>query len=238
LNLAQRFATLFRPKMQQSLAVDPNYARSYVMLAHTYTSAWSNALDSDFLNPAALEQAHQFARKALQLDPNLPRAHAALALIFMWKHRHDASIAEVERAITLNPNHVDWRFGWPLVLAGQPRRAIEVIEAHMRLDPFYLAAALAILGLAHYVLKQYSQALTVLRNHGTRAPNSRYGHAFLAATLAQLGQIDEARAEAAEVLRLQPGYTIAGTARRLFAFKSREDDEHFSDGLRKAGLPE
>ena len=64
------------------------------------------------------------------------------------------------------------------------------------------------------------------------------GHIWLAANLAQLGRLDEARAEAAEVLRLDPKYTIDGTQRRLFLHKRPEDAEHFFDGLRKAGLPE
>jgi adenylate cyclase len=64
------------------------------------------------------------------------------------------------------------------------------------------------------------------------------GHVWLAANLAQLGQLDEAHAEAAEVLRIDPKYTIDGTQRRLARFKRPEDAEHFFDGLRKAGLPE
>jgi hypothetical protein len=41
----------------------------------------------------------------------------------------------------------------------------------------------------------------------------------------------------AEVLRLQPNYTIA-TMRRIVAFKDTKDDEHYFYALRKAGLPE
>ena len=63
-------------------------------------------------------------------------------------------------------------------------------------------------------------------------------HIWLAANLAQLGRLDEARAEAAEVLRLDPKYTIDGTQRRLALNKRPEDTEHLLDGLRKAGLPE
>ena len=60
----------------------------------------------------------------------------------------------------------------------------------------------------------------------------------LAATLAQLGQLDEARAEAAEVLRIHPKFTIDGMQRTTGLFKRPEDAEHMCDGLRKAGLPE
>ena len=195
-------------------------------------------LDSDLLNPAALDLAHQFARKAVQLDPNLPMAHANLGQVLMWKRQHDASIAAFERAVALNPNDVDWRFSLALVYAGQPKRAIEVAETYMRLDPFHTPLASGVLGFAHYMLKQYAQALPLLRDSVSRAPELRPSHAWLAATYAQLGQIEEARAETFEILRLQPNYTIAGTTRRLVSFKHAKDEKHFLDGLRKAGLPE
>ena len=108
----------------------------------------------------------------------------------------------------------------------------------MRYDPFYSPWAPGVLGLARYMLKEYSEALPPLREFASRAPNLRQGHVWLAANLAQLGQLDEARAEAAEVLRIDPKYTIDGTQRRLALFKRPEDAEHLFDGLRKAGLPE
>jgi adenylate cyclase len=64
------------------------------------------------------------------------------------------------------------------------------------------------------------------------------GHIWLAANLVRLGQLDEAYAEAAEILRIDPKYTIDDTQRRLALFKRPEDAEHLLDGLRKAGLPE
>jgi adenylate cyclase len=108
----------------------------------------------------------------------------------------------------------------------------------MRYDPFYGPLAAGQLGLARYMLKEYAQALPPLRECASRAPNIREAHGWLAANLAQLGQLDEARAEAAEVLRIDPKYTIDGTQRRLALFKRPEDAEHLFDGLRKAGLPE
>ena len=140
--------------------------------------------------------------------------------------------------MVLNPNFTDWRFAEVFVLAGDPARAIEAVERHMRFDPFYVPLAPLWLGAAHYMLKQYSQALPLLRECVSRAPNLRAGHAWLAATYAQLGNIEEARAEAAEVLRIEPKWTIEGTQARLSCFKRTEDAEHFFDGLRKAGLPE
>jgi adenylate cyclase len=140
--------------------------------------------------------------------------------------------------MSLNPNLTDWRFGEVLVGAGDPARAIEVVERHMRSDPFYVPLAPGWLGLAHYMLKQYSQALPLLRECVSRAPTFLGGHCWLAATYAQLGNIEKARAEAAEALRIDPKYTIERTQTRVSAFKHTKDAEHYFDGLRKAGLPE
>src|SRR5262245_39494581 len=86
-------------------------------------------------------------------------------------------------------------------------------------DPFYAPQALGILGLARYMLKEYSEALPQLQECTSRAPDMRQNHVFLAANLAQLGRLAEAQAEAAEVLRIDQKYTLGGTQRRLALFK-------------------
>jgi adenylate cyclase len=93
-------------------------------------------------------------------------------------------------------------------------------------------------GEAFYLLKRYREAKDWLREAVARSPNHMYGHAWLAATYAQLGQLENARAEAAEVLRINPKYTIYATQTRTSVFKRAEDTEHLVDGLRTAGLPE
>jgi adenylate cyclase len=227
-----------RRLLERSIALDPDYARAYAVLSNTHLIAWIHPLDEDHLSPVGLERAHRFARRAIQLDPNLPIAHAYLGAMLTFEGQHEQSIAAFEKAIALNPNFTDWRFGLTLLRAGQPAKAIEIIETHMRYDPFYVPRASGVLGLARYMLKEYSQSLPPLRECTSRSPNMREGHGWLAASLAQLGQLDEARAEAAEVLRIDPKYTIGRTLRRLALFRRPEDVEHLLDGLRKAGLPE
>jgi hypothetical protein len=62
-------------------------------------------------------------------------------------------------------------------------------------------------------------------------------HVVLACAYAQSGQLEEARAAAAEVLRINPGFTIE-SAKRALPYKDPKDLEHHLDGMRKAGLPE
>ena len=227
-----------RRLIEQSLAIDPRYARSYALLAETYTTVWVIRLDSDHLHPAALDRAVQLARKAVELDPFLPEAHAALGSVLTWLHQHDASIAEFERAIALNPNYADWRFGWALVPAGDSRRAIEVLRASMRLDPFHGPLLWFYLGVAHFMLGEYTQALAIMRDFVGQAPMRPWGHVMLAMILAQLGRVEEAKAETAETLRLDSTFTVSGTAKLVAAFKRAENHEHFFGALRRAGFPE
>ena len=115
-------------------------------------------MDDDFLKPETLDRAYQLARKAVQLDTNLPMARAQLGMVLTFKRRHDEAIAEFERAQALNPNFNDWRFANTLVYAGDASRASSLPIALVRLDPFYLPLAAGFLGLANYMLKQYEAA--------------------------------------------------------------------------------
>ena len=112
------------------------------------------------------------------------------------------------------------------------------MKRHMRLDPFYVPLAPVWLGAAHYMLRAYAQAVPHLQECVSRAPDVRGGHLWLAATYAQLGRLHEARAEAAEVLRIEPAWSNGGVGARIYVFRRIEDAEHLRDGLRKAGLPD
>ncbi len=93
------------------------------------------------------------------------------------------------------------------------------------------------LGMANYSLKRYGEAVRLCRECVSRLPNLLPPHVTLAAAYAQSGQLQEARAETAEVQRIDPGFTIE-RAKHLVVYKDPKDAEHFIDGLRKAGLPE
>ncbi len=227
-----------RRLLEQSLAIDPDYARAAAMLSWTHLNAYIEPFDGDYLRPAALDRALELAETAVHLDVRLPEAHAQLGAVLLFKRQHDAAITEFERAFALNPNLIDYRYARALTYAGEPARAIEVLEAAIRLDPFQpLNHSSVFMGQANYMLKRYDDAARLFRECASRQPNSQWPHLWLAGTYAQLGQLDEARTEAAEVLRINPGFTIE-RYKRLAVHKNPKDVEHRLDGLRKAGLPE
>jgi tetratricopeptide (TPR) repeat protein len=108
----------------------------------------------------------------------------------------------------------------------------------MRLDPFYVPLAPHWLGLAHYALGQYPEALAALSECALRAPNYGAVHLWLAAAHARMGQMDAARAEAAKVLALDPGFTIERVAKSTITFKHKQAEEDCFEAMRRAGLPE
>ena len=173
----------------------------------------------------------------MHLDPLLPQARAQLGSVLVYKGQHDAAIAEFERAVALNPYVNDYGYAEALMSAGEPARAIEVLASSMRLNAFQPIISSGFMGLAHYMLKSYWEAVRLCREFAARVPNDQWSHVWLASAYAQSGQLEQARLEAAEVLRINPGFTIE-SAKRVVVYKDPEDSEHRIDGLRKAGLPE
>src|SRR5262249_43946447 len=145
--------------------------------------------------------------------------------VLIYRRRHDAAIAEFERAFALNPNFIDHRYAHALMFAGEPARAIEVAEANIRLDPFQPFLAFGVMGQANYMVRQHGDAVRWLRECVSRLPNLQWPRLWLASAYAQSGQLEEARTEAAEVLRINPGVTIE-SYKRLVIHKDLRDTEH------------
>src|SRR5262249_15855366 len=150
---------------EQSLAIDPTYARAAVMLSWTHLRTYFEPFDGVYLSPAALDRAVELAETAVDLDARLPQAHAQLGYVLLYKYQHAPALAEFDRGLALNPKFIDRRFGIARTFAGQPARAIEVLEANTRLDPLQpnMFAFAGIKGIANHTLKRYGEAVRLLR---------------------------------------------------------------------------
>src|SRR5262249_50730524 len=124
-----------RRLLEQSLAIDPDYARAAAVLSWTYLNTYIVPFDGDYLSPAALDRPLDWRGQAVRLAAHLPQARAQLGHVLLYKRRHDEAIAEFERAFALNPNFFDYRYARALSYVGEPARAIQVLEANIRLDP-------------------------------------------------------------------------------------------------------
>jgi adenylate cyclase len=145
-----------------------------------------------------------------------------------------------ERALRLNPNSGDVRTacGWSFIYSGEPERAVEHFEAARRFSPLDPRAFVnqTATAAAHFFQRQFEEtvgwATRVVQQMPSWVPALRYR----AAALAHLGRIEEARADVARLLAVQPACTLQWLM--LYKFRHAWMRELYIGGLRKAGLPE
>jgi adenylate cyclase len=223
-----------RQLFEQALALDPQYAEAYAFLGSTYLAEWLWQWSQD---AQALDQALALAQRAVALDDSLARAHAILGFVYVWKKQYDQAIAEEERAIALDANFAEayLRLAEILKFAGRPEEAIGLIEKAMRLNPHYPAIYLFALGTDYRLMGRYEEAIAAFQSALTRNPALLPVHVNLAVIYSELGREEEARVEVAEVLRLNPKYSLE-VWRQIHPYKDPAVLERMFAALRKAGL--
>src|SRR5262249_29499650 len=134
---------------------------------------------------------------------------------------YDASLAAWGKVFELNPKFTDFRYGQALIFAGQFGAGLAAIERHMRLDPFSPPAAYIFLGLAYLPQKPFAEAILPFQEVIARAPQLARGRMLLATTLALMGRMDEAHAQIAELLRIEPDCTQQDRAAAILPLAGR-----------------
>jgi adenylate cyclase len=223
-----------RQMFEKAVELDSQYAGAYAVLGWVHLQEWLAQWNQEPQTPA---QVFALAQRAVVLDDSLPLAHTTLGVAYLWQNQHEQAIAEGERAITLDPNYAEgyaW-LGAIFNLAGRPAEAIEMVEKALRLNPHDPFFYLSILGSAYRVMGRYEEAITAFKRALSRNPKLLPAHVILAASYSESGQEAEARAAAAEVLRLSHTYSLEAVRQRL-PFKDRTDLERLLAALRKAGL--
>jgi tetratricopeptide (TPR) repeat protein len=222
-----------RRMYEKAIERDPEFARAYAGLSMTHILDWRYDWSPD--PDQSLKSALELAKKAVAMDAGNARAHAALGFAYLYSRHTSLAVSCYERALALNPNDADImvEFADVLTYDRRPAEAVKLIERAMRLNPYFPDWYLWYLGDAYYTLGRYEDAIATLQ----RMQDPTEGRRILAASYAQLGRIEEARAQAALVLKAQPGLTI-----REWAKKQPEQDpselDHYLQALRLAGLPE
>jgi len=221
---------------KKALEIDPNYSQAYACLGFGYMFDYQNRWSDD--PDASLPLAKQYARQAIEKDPNEPLARCVAALAASFEKDLDRAKAEIEIALSLNPNLAiahNLR-GTFRAYSGEPLEAIPEIEQAMRLDPALSAQFLHFLGVAYLLAGKYETAAVLLRQRIVMTPGTDFSRSILASALGHLGEIDEARSAWAELKKINPNYSFAEHIGRQ-PFKRQEDVRRLTEGLEKAGLP-
>jgi TolB-like protein len=225
----------------RALALDPDNIEALVGSARVEAAFGANLMRDDW--KAHLAAAEAASTRALSLAPNHARAHSVLGLVQSFT-RPVQGIAECERALALDHNLADAHafIGLAKFFLGRSEETEAYIHEALRLSPrdnnayrWFMFA-----GLAKLFLGADAEAAAWLRRSIEANRNHPVTHCYLAAALALLGSLDEARAAAQAGLVLNPTFTLRRYRARVAsdhpAYLSGR--ERVCEGMRMAGVPE
>ena len=195
---------------EEAMALDPRYAIPYSILAIEY---FELVLFGASESPKeSLRRAVELGKKGIALDNSSYLTHGALVYPYTMLGEYDKAISEGEKAVSLGPNFPGPYFslGTALYFAGRPQEAIPMLQKCLRLSPIPIhSEVLDALANSYRQLGQYEEAIAtykkVLHRYG---PDHLLAHLGLTVTYALMDREKEARAEGAEVLRIDPKFSI------------------------------
>ena len=224
-----------RELIEHALALDPNYGAAYFALSwSTCLDVWLGASKSP---KESLMKAMELARKAIELDNTLASAQGFIGFIFTMMREQEKGVVEAQKAVDLDPGSAYARFclGFSLNFAGRPEEGQPHLEKAVRLNPFGSANFYHHLGVSYRETGQYDKAIAVYKRALQIAPNDVFAYLGLASSNMYAGREDEARAAAAEVLRIDPNFSLERFS-VANPMKDPAKKERWISSLRKAGL--
>jgi adenylate cyclase len=234
-----------QPLFERALKIDPQSVSARLGVARILIEKLTYPQGSAFQQDET--RAEQLLTEALKLDGNRADIHAMLGLLRRVQNRLTESRAEWEAAVALDRNN-SWAYselGTTLMYLGEPEAAIPHIEKAMRLNPGYpyIAGAYWGLGACHLLLGHVDEAIELLGKARAANPRPYFIHLWLAGALGLRGDLDEARASLAEVLKLKPELTSLAQIRIHYPWSTNPRhlalrNQTIDIGLRKAGFPD
>jgi adenylate cyclase len=223
-----------RKILEEAIALDPEYSRLYMGLAVTHIyDVWFGMTESP---EQSLARAFELAQKAISLDDSNAAAYSVLGQVYAMKRQYDKAIAECERAVFLDPNSAEnlMRLGTVLNYAGRAGEAIPYLQNAIRLNPLPTANYFVQLAFAYRDSGQYEKAIEAAKKALQREPNTQSPYIHMTISYIRLGREEDARASAAEILRINPRFSLERYA-KILPFSQPVADRVVED-LRKAGL--
>jgi adenylate cyclase len=220
---------------EEAIALDPEYAFAYRELSAAHMmDVWLRSSKSP---KASMAKAIELVQQAIVLDDTFAEAHGWLGFIYSMIKQYDKGIAQAEKAVALNPNSAEshYRLGKTLSLAGRWEESIPEYKKAIRLNPIPPNMYLWSLGMSYWGMGKYEEAITWGEKAIHQEPNSLLAQVWMTVIYVFSGREEEARVQAAEVLRINPKFSVKKYEKRA-SFKKKADNERFIGALRKAGL--
>ena len=230
-----------RSFFERALALDPRNIDALVGMA--MVDAISVAVQNTD-DRVTLAVAEATLTKALSVAPNHASAHHWLGFIQIQTNRAAHGIAECERALALDPNlaTAHGTIGLAKYFLGRGEETESHVQEALRLSPRDTQAYIWMIfaGYAKLQLDADEEAVARFRCSVELNRNHPRTHFWLAAALAHLGRLDEARSALDAGLALDPTFTIArfSTGAPSDNPTYRATARRIRDGLRRVGMPE
>jgi TolB-like protein/Tfp pilus assembly protein PilF len=217
---------------EEAIALDPDYSDAYVLLSVVRDLAAMWQWDTD---PDALDQAEKLARRGISLDDSNSIAYGTLGMVSMARGRLDEAVAYGKRAVALDSCNSSAYIALSDTLntVGKPEEALAYAQKAMRLDPRHPEWYSLEAGAAYDQLGRYQDALAALT---ASIPTNPWVHVYLIYTYSELGREQDARAEAAEVHRVAPKFSLEAVVRGNPTHWGMPFPRHMLEDLREAGL--
>lgn len=226
-----------RRLFEQALELDPKFTAAVFGLGATHMaeaySGWTASASDSF------ETAIGMARRAIELDPGFGGAYDLLGeALIMYRQENKNGIAYMRQAVALSPGSAryNWTLGVYLCNSGQAREGLEYVRRGFRLNPHPPGWFYEGYGRCYLSLGRFEESIAANRKATQILPDFIYAYVDLTAAYMELGREDEAREQAKEVLRINPGFSTE-THPSVTVFMSKGTRQRYRDMLRMAGLP-
>jgi len=212
--------------------LDPEYAHAYATLSTAHSRMVLEGVSDS--PKESLRRAVEIGQKAVALDES---RSGILVWPYALNREFDKAIEAAEKAVSFNPNSAGSYFalGAALVYARRHQEAIPVLQKCLRLSPVpYHTGVFGWLGTSYTLLGQYEEAVvTYKKSLQIYGPDQVGAHVGLAGNYIFLGLENEARAEAVEVLRINPKFSVEQYVK---SWPASAYKERWTEALLKAGL--
>ena len=226
-----------RQLFEEAIQIDPVFSGAYRMVSATHMwdfyRKWSQDPDRSW------QLCVDYAEKAFMLDKESSPSLHLLSAIHEQQGDHDQAIALAQRAVEMTPNNASGltALAGRLFTAGRYAETIPLQEQAGRLNPFPHASYFRNLGLYYWFTGQFGKTIAACRKALDIDPEDITTYRNMAAAYTVLGKDEEAHSATANVLRLEPDFTIREHFENM-PWRDRDGMQRFMDALRRAGLPE
>lgn len=196
----------------EAIELDPSFARAYAGVGMTFIRGVMDGWASD--PEKSINEAVQYAAVAEQIDSEVPQIYFVKGLIALFRGRHLEAADAAHIATQIDPNYADayGLLAWVLHLGGRPDVATEALHEAVRLKPESSASFEVIAGEINFAKGQYEEAVACFTKALERNPTHPRARLWLAASLVQTDQIDDARWELDELLAQNPSFSFENAA--------------------------